>query len=139
MRHICLYIGVQIFIAGGCGAGSPEVVQEALADLKMERNVRHFPLGVGLLPRLLIDIISIFHFKITLKRAKNSAFGSKKTALVSKNLWQVRPPLDQKCLKCFPCCMLLSLNVNGWSDNVRKALIRACMKFIWLMITHTPC
>ena len=34
MRHICLYIGVQIFIAGGCGAGSPEVVQEALADLK---------------------------------------------------------------------------------------------------------
>ena len=33
MRHICLYIGVQIFIAGRC-AGPPEVVQEALADLK---------------------------------------------------------------------------------------------------------
>ena len=35
MRHICLYIGVQIFIAYG-RAGSPEVVQEALADLKRE-------------------------------------------------------------------------------------------------------
>ena len=33
MRHICLYIGVQIFIARA-GAGPPEVVQEALADLK---------------------------------------------------------------------------------------------------------
>ena len=35
MRHICLYIGVQIFIARA-GAGPPEVVQEALADLKMD-------------------------------------------------------------------------------------------------------
>ena len=33
MRHICLYIGVKIFSAGG-RAGPPEVVQEALADLK---------------------------------------------------------------------------------------------------------
>ena len=33
MRHICLYIGVQIFIARA-QAGPPEVVQEALADLK---------------------------------------------------------------------------------------------------------
>ena len=33
MRHICLYIGVQIFIARA-GAGPPEVLQEALADLK---------------------------------------------------------------------------------------------------------
>ena len=37
MRHICLYIGVQIFIARA-GAGSPEVVQEALADLKKSKT-----------------------------------------------------------------------------------------------------
>ena len=37
MRHICLYIGVQIFIARA-GAGPPEVVQEALADLKIDKN-----------------------------------------------------------------------------------------------------
>ena len=41
MRHICLYIGVQIFIA--CvrvygRAGPPEVVQEALADLKSKQT-----------------------------------------------------------------------------------------------------
>ena len=36
MRHICLYTGVQIFSAYG-RAGSPEVVQEALADLKREK------------------------------------------------------------------------------------------------------
>ena len=59
MRHICLYIGVQIFSAGGC-AGPPEVVQEALADLKnmilffnladmIIFSVRHFdPNGGGL-------------------------------------------------------------------------------------------
>ena len=35
MRHICLYIGVQIFIAPYVRTGPPEVVQEALADLKM--------------------------------------------------------------------------------------------------------
>ena len=34
MRHICLYIGVKIFSAY-VRTGSPEVVQEALADLKM--------------------------------------------------------------------------------------------------------
>ena len=34
MRHICLYIGVQIFIAPYVRMGPPEVVQEALADLK---------------------------------------------------------------------------------------------------------
>ena len=33
MRHICLYIGVKIFSAY-VRAGPPEVVQEALADLK---------------------------------------------------------------------------------------------------------
>ena len=39
MRHICLYIGVQIFIAYG-RAGPPEVVQEALADLKIVSGSR---------------------------------------------------------------------------------------------------
>ena len=44
MRHVCLYIGVQIFIAGGRAGVRvygctgvrvvQEVVQEALADLK---------------------------------------------------------------------------------------------------------
>ena len=38
MRHICLYTGVQIFSAYG-RAGSPEVVQEALADLKIELHI----------------------------------------------------------------------------------------------------
>ena len=42
MRHKCLYIGVKIFSAGvwvyGC-TGPPEVVQEALADLKIARNI----------------------------------------------------------------------------------------------------
>ena len=33
MRHVCLYIGAQIFIVY-VRAGPPEVVQEALADLK---------------------------------------------------------------------------------------------------------
>ena len=33
MRHICLYIGVKIFSAY-VRTGSPEVEQEALADLK---------------------------------------------------------------------------------------------------------
>ena len=41
MRHICLYIGVQIFIARA-GAGSPEVVQEALADLKKHLRSRKY-------------------------------------------------------------------------------------------------
>ena len=47
MRHICLYIGVKIFSAGvrvyGCTggrAGPPEVVQEALADLKRKNRRR---------------------------------------------------------------------------------------------------
>ena len=39
MRHICLYTGVQIFSAYG-RAGSPEVVQEALADLKRENKIK---------------------------------------------------------------------------------------------------
>ena len=34
MRHICLYIGVKIFSAY-VRTGPPEVVQEALADLKI--------------------------------------------------------------------------------------------------------
>ena len=37
MRHICLYIGVKIFSAGVRvygRAGPPEVVQEAIVDLK---------------------------------------------------------------------------------------------------------
>ena len=49
MRHLCLYIGVQIFIAYG-RAGPPEVVQEALADLKRRKDIKterwlyfHFP------------------------------------------------------------------------------------------------
>ena len=42
MRHICLYIGVKIFSAGVRvygRAGPPEVVHEALADLKMLTRV----------------------------------------------------------------------------------------------------
>ena len=38
MRHICLYIGVHCPDFHCAGAGPPEVVQEALADLKIDKN-----------------------------------------------------------------------------------------------------
>ena len=43
MRHICLYIGVQIFIAPYVRTGPPEVVQEALADLKIPSEMEVAP------------------------------------------------------------------------------------------------
>ena len=56
MRHICLYIGVQIFIARA-GAGSPEVVQEALADLKkLQRYISAISRFLHVCPEGLKDI-----------------------------------------------------------------------------------
>ena len=53
MRHICLYIGVQIFIARA-GAGPPEVVQEALADLKIFEQP-----PVAKLNQLVVDLLHV--------------------------------------------------------------------------------
>ena len=75
MRHICLYIGVKIFSAGGC-TGPPEVVQEALADLKRRKDIKTerqkddfiftFPLAAHLsnlsvASAHLVDIVCIVH------------------------------------------------------------------------------